>query len=96
MRPMPSITTPAAPPQSGAVLRAIEEVRGFLRIARILIEDGRAIDLSGLEGEIGRLCAQVLDLEPEQGRDLAPMLSALLTEVETIAARLAAAAPSPA
>ncbi|MGH7117403.1 MAG: hypothetical protein ACREFP_00135 [Acetobacteraceae bacterium] len=90
---MPSIAKSAASSPPGAVLRTIEEVSGFLRIVRILIEDGRRIDLTGIEGEIGRLCARALDLEPDQARTLTPLLSALLSEVDTIAARLAAFAP---
>lgn len=90
---MPPIATPAVPSPPGAALRAIEKVSGFLRIARILIEDGRLIDLAGLESEIGRLCAQVLDLAPDEGRSLAPLLAALLSEVDTIATRLAAGTP---
>lgn len=93
---MPSTAKPTVPPPPEAVLRAIEGVSGFLRIAHVLLEDGRRIDLAGLECEIGRLCAQALDLEPEQGRGLTPLLSALLSQVETIAARLAAATPPPA
>ncbi len=93
---MPPIAAPAVPSPSRAALLAIEQVAGFLRIARILIEDGRRVDLAGLEGEIGRLCALVLDLGPAQGKSVKPRLSALLGEIETIEARLAAAAAPPA
>jgi len=84
------IAAPTVTSQPHAASLAIEQVSGFLRIARILIEDGRRIDLSGLESEIGRLCAAVLDLEPQVGKRFKPRLSALLAEVETIEGRLAA------
>lgn len=87
---MPPITEPAMLIPESAAARAIEQVSGFLRIVHVLIEDGRRVDLAGLDGEIGRLCALVLDLDPANGRRCKPQLSALLSEVETIAARLAA------
>lgn len=93
---MPPIAAPAQPSPPNAALLAIEQVSGFLRIARILIEDRRRIDLAGLDSEIGRLCAAVLDLDPAIGRSFKPRLFALLAEVETIEARLAAWTTPPA
>lgn len=73
------------------VALAIERVSGFLKIAGVLIDAGRRVDLKGFEGEIGRVCAAVLDLEPAAGRALKPRLGALLSELDTIEARLTAA-----
>lgn len=92
---MPPIAEPAVLIAESAAARAIEQVSGFLRIVRVLIEDGRRIDLAGLDSEIGRLCALVLDLDPAAGRRWKPQLSALLSEVDTIAARLAACSLPP-
>ncbi len=78
-----------APPPPAAPL-AIERISGFLKIAGVLIDTGRRVDLDGFEGEIGRLCAAVLDLEPAAGRALKPRLSALMAELDAIEARLAA------
>ncbi|MGH7191492.1 MAG: hypothetical protein ACREF0_20155 [Acetobacteraceae bacterium] len=81
---------PSVAPRPAAAPLAIERVSGFLKIAGVLIDAGRRIDLDGLEGEIGRLCAAVLDLDPAAGRALKPRLSALMAELDAIEARLAA------
>ena len=84
----------AANRHADAVRVTIERVAGFLKVARTLIGEGRRIDLSGFDSEVGRLCAQVLDLVPEEGRALAPQLSALLAEIDGIDAALARAGPA--
>jgi hypothetical protein len=82
------------PPSAAAARLAIERTAGFLKVARVLIEDGRRIDLSGFEADAGRLCAEVLDLTAASGRALVPQLSALLVEIDAIEAKLARAGPS--
>ncbi|MGH7067182.1 MAG: hypothetical protein ACREFO_05305 [Acetobacteraceae bacterium] len=82
-----------APPPT--VPLAIERVSGFLKVTGALIDAGRRIDLNGIEGEIGWLCAAVLDLDPAAGRALKPRLSALVSELDTIEARLTAAGARP-
>lgn len=83
-------TDPPPTPPSPAVPLAIERISGFLKIAGVLIDAGRRIDLGGFEGEIGRLCAAVLDLEPAAGRALKPRLGALIAELDAVEARLTA------
>ncbi len=84
---------PSLPP---AARRALERVAGFLKIARVLIEDGRQINLSGFDAEVGRLCAAVLDIDPVLARAIEPRLRALLGEIETIESKLSATGPVPA
>ena len=67
-------------------LRLLEQISGTLRLARVLAERQRTLDLRGLPDQVGRLCAAALDLPPEQGRALRPQLSALLAELDAIAA----------
>lgn len=69
-----------------AVRTAAFRITGFLEVAHALIDAGRPLDLSGFEAEVGRLCAQALDLPPEEGRTLVPALSALLAEIDGTAA----------
>jgi hypothetical protein len=66
-----------------------------IRLSRALIDTGRPVDLAGLDRIVGLLCAKALDLQPEQGRELVPELSAMLREIDGLSAALTAAmAPS--
>jgi hypothetical protein len=82
-------TTPCrddnADPQLRALRRRARDLHGLLRVALALLHEGRAVELSGLEEQVGRLCAAALDLAPEPGRGLRDELIALLAEVEALA-----------
>jgi hypothetical protein len=65
-----------------AVLGIGNELARTLSIARLLIERGRAVDLTGLDRGMGLLCAKALDLPYESGRSLRPFLCELLAQVE--------------
>lgn len=67
---------------------AASQVAGTLRVALALVESGRQLDLSGFERLVGRLCAQAVDLAPEQGRALRPLLLDLLGQLNALEARL--------
>ncbi len=58
-------------------------------IARALAQNGRTVDLTGLDDGIGMLCAQTLDLPTEEGRTLLPMLADVLQQVELAHRRVA-------
>jgi len=74
---------------TSAVRTAALTITGFLEVAHALIEAGRPLDLSGFEAEVGRLCAQALDLPPDEGRTLLPALSALFAEIDGTGTALA-------
>ena len=61
------------------------DLHGMLRVAQALVREGRQVELSGLEEQVGRLCAAVLDLPSKPGRSLRDDLIALLAEVEALA-----------
>ncbi len=63
-------------------------------IARLLVENGRTVDMAGLDRGIGLFCAKALDLPPELGRTLRPHLLALLTETDQLTEALRAQAAS--
>ncbi len=91
--PSPALPDPAAGPPFPAPLdAAIATLEGMLRVALALAAARRPIDLAGLDQRVGRVCAQALDLPPEEGRALRPRLAALLTGIEALAAQLAATA----
>ncbi len=56
-----------------------------LRVATVLTKSGRPVDLSGLEIQVGRLCAQTMDLGWHAARGLRPQLAGLLTELNQLA-----------
>lgn len=56
----------------------------ILSMARGLVAAGRYVDISGLDRQVGLLCAKTLDLPPEDGRTLRPMLMALLAELDDL------------
>jgi hypothetical protein len=79
----------SAPTHAKAVSAAIEAMDGTIAMARALVEGGRRIDLAGLDGEAGRLCAAVMALEPGEARRLRPALLALRQQIDGLAASLA-------
>ena len=49
-----------------------------------LVDSNREVDLTGLDREIGLLCAKTLDLPPDEGRRIRPRLIALSGSVEAL------------
>ena len=79
-----------------ATVRAcLEQLGHTLRIARALVRAGKQVDLTGLDAEMGYVCARTLDLPPEEGRALRPELIGLRTELDALTATLATPAPPP-
>ena len=70
-----------------AIQAAIAMAEGLARmmcIARILVENGRTIDLAGLDRGVGLLCAKALDLPVTGGRAVRPSLVAVLSQADTL------------
>ena len=61
-------------------------------IARGLVENGRDVDMAGLDRGVGLLCAKVLDLPPDNGQAIRPHLQALLSAVNDLTHALQSAA----
>lgn len=57
-------------------------------LARALAISGRSIDLTGLDDQVGLICARALDLPPEGGRALRSDLESLLAEIASLAAAM--------
>ena len=76
------------PAPSTVVDRMIDSVGATLRIARGLRQNGRPIDITGLDRLIGILCARALDLPAEQGRSVRSQLAMLLTELDALGVAL--------
>lgn len=73
----------------------LSELRAFaagvtqsLSVARGLVEAGRAVDLAGLEDQVGLVCAKALDLQPAEGRLIRGVLVALLARAEALSVAL--------
>ena len=90
----------AQPVAQPATDTPIDAVRGFaeqlmktVEVARALVDSNREVDLTGLERDIGLLCAKSLDLPPDEGRQIRPRLIALSGSVEALSRALRAHAP---
>lgn len=64
-----------------------------LSTARVLIEAGREVDLSGAQDGVGQLCARVLDLPPALAIELLGLLEAVRIEVDRTTSALDLRAP---
>jgi hypothetical protein len=64
--------------------RLAAAIASTLRMARALATAGRSIDLSGLDGAVGLVCAKSLDLPPDEGGQMRDTLIALLQELDTL------------
>jgi hypothetical protein len=71
--------TPLARVQDGA-----RDLRTIVALAGTLANGGRRLDLTGLDGQIGAICAKMLDLPPDEGRLASPELQALLAELDRL------------
>ncbi len=72
--------TPFERVRSGAVA-----LRQTAALARTLAASGRAIDLTGLDGQVGLVCARALDLPAAEGSGMRGDLEGLLTEIDLLA-----------
>lgn len=67
-----------------ALVQLGERLARSLGVARTLLRHGRAVDLTGIDDTVGQFCARALDLQPERGRTLLPLVHALTLLVEDI------------
>lgn len=81
---------PPLPPASAfAELRAYADgVAQTLGVARGLVDAGRAVDLAGLQDQVGLLCAKALDLPRDEGRAMRGELVALLARLDGLSVAL--------
>ena len=61
----------------------------LLHMTHALASAGRIVDITGLDQQIGLLCAKALDLIPEDGRVLRTMLVGLLADLDALSETLA-------
>ena len=74
-----------------AVAAAIAALDGTLVVARALVENGRRIDLAGLDRDAVALCAALMVLDVGEARCLRPAIEALRHHVDSLAATMRAA-----
>ena len=65
-----------------------ERISRTVALARALILGGRQLDVTGIDDGVGILCAQTLDLPPEDAGTMLPVLRGVLIQVELLAAAL--------
>jgi hypothetical protein len=94
---MPGTTPSILSSDTAAAIEAVralsEELTKMVGIARALVEAGRAIDLTGIDSQVGLLCAKSLDLPAGDGRRVRPRLIALFGSMEALARVFASNAP---
>lgn len=83
---MDTHTEPAPLSPSAHAAALARATVGTLQVARALAQSRRRIDLTGLDQEVGRLCAASLDLPAAQGRAMRPLLLSVLAELEALSA----------
>ncbi len=66
------------------VIALAGSVSATLQLARALVQVHRQIDLSGLDQEVGRLCAAALDVPLAEGEALRPQLLAVLADLDAL------------
>jgi hypothetical protein len=76
-----------------AVRALSAELTKMVEVARALVEAGRAIDLTGIDSQVGLLCAKSLDLPTGDGRRIRPRLIALFGSIEALVRVMASHAP---
>ena len=76
-----------------AVCALADELMNVLSVATCFLEAGRSIDLTGLNDQVGLLCAKSLDLPPDEGRRVRPRLIVLSGSIEALSRALQKAAP---
>ena len=64
-----------------------------LNLSHVFAESGRQIDLTGLDLWIGRLTASVLDLDPQDGQRMRPVLECLLAGLDRLEHAVTTRAP---
>ncbi len=87
---MPYTPSASGPPAYGidAMLTLGVNLSHMLRMTQALVAGGRNVDLVGLERQVGLLCAKTLDLPPEDGRAVRPVLVNLLADLDTLSSTL--------
>jgi hypothetical protein len=78
-----------------AIAAAVTQLTETLVLARVLVHAGMAVDLAGLEREVGDLCADAIALPRAEGRDMATPLADLLVEIELLERAMEHRPPTP-
>jgi hypothetical protein len=64
------------------------KVESLIATAIRLLEDGRIVNLAALQGRTKQVCDAALALPRAESRTLVPAMEALLTALDTLAAKL--------
>jgi hypothetical protein len=84
---------PKTAPVSSVALASLRRLSASVAVATGLAASGRSIDLVGLEAVTGLFCAQVLDLEPAEGRALRPAIITLNDNIDALIETLKSSGP---
>lgn len=76
--------SPGATQAAIATLHAVDRLHATLQVARALVEQGRLLDLEGLDADAARVCLAVSLLPPEQGSAMKAALIAALADCDRL------------
>lgn len=93
--PEPPYLTTEVEPRLARLRTRLNGVQAILRFAQALAENGEHVDLTGLDDQIGQLCAGALDLPQAAGRLFRPDIILLAMQVAALSAALRADPPGP-
>ncbi len=65
-----------------AAIALSDAIERTISLARTMLDRGQPVDLTGLDGRIGLLCAKSLDLPPAMGRTMRPRLTSVLDALD--------------
>lgn len=85
--------TPEADPRLPILRAQLAGLLATLHLAHALNGSGERIDLTGLDDQVGRLCASALDLPPAAGRTLRSDIVLLGLKISELSSALRAQPP---
>ena len=88
--PLPMEWLPSGHDAEAEAIALSEKLRHMVALARGLTGAGRQVDVAGLDGMVGLLCAKALDLPADRGRATRPVLAAILAELDALSVAMRA------
>jgi len=72
-----------------AIMVEADKIASLIRTARNLLEDGKLVDLSALEGKVADLCRRFANVSPDETEPFRATIKNIMTDLDLLAAELA-------
>lgn len=70
------------------IITRMKEINQFIDNAQTSLKNGRVINLSHLDDEVGQLCEQTLSLPPVEAKAVQPVMAELIGKLENLSLSL--------